>query len=243
MSKYLTETVARKEIVKVGKRLYENGFVAANDGNISVKISDHEIIVTPTGVSKGYMTEDELVKMTTSGIILGGSRPSSEVKMHLEVYKQNRNVTAVVHAHPPISTAFAVTHTPLDVPIIAEAVVLLGNVPIAPYAKPGTDEVPNSISKFVNTHNAVLLANHGLLTWGTTLDEAHFRMESAEHYCKILLYAKQIGVPQEFNERQIDELIEIRHSLGFSTGGKPKPTKQDTQKNNISKNNNSYFSI
>lgn len=238
MSKFMSETVARKEIVKVGRRLYENGFVAANDGNISAKISEHEIIVTPTGVSKGYMTEDELVKMTVHGVVISGTGPSSEVKMHLEVYRQDPNVTAVVHAHPPISTAFAVNRTQLEVPIIAEAVVNLGVVPVAPYATPGTKSVPDSISKYVKTHNAVLLANHGLLTWGFTLDQAHFRMESTEHYCKILMYSNQIGKPVELTERQIDDLIEIRKGLGFSTGGRPSTSNKAT-----SKKDNSYFFI
>jgi L-fuculose-phosphate aldolase len=187
-----------------------------------VKINDHQIIVTPTGVSKGGMTPECLVKMNLDGTIVSSkSRPASEVKMHIKVYKLNPDVRAVVHAHPPLSTAFAVGRIPLNKPILSEAVVNLGVVPVAEYALPGTDDVPNSIVPYVKDYNAVLLANHGLLTWGEDLTQAFFRMESTEHYCKIMFYANQIGSPQEFTCGEIGELLDIRKKIGIKSGGIP----------------------
>lgn len=222
MNPYVNEYRVRQQICDIGQKLYDKGFVAANDGNISVKISANELIVTPTGVSKGGMKPDDLVKTDLDGNVLGGKgRPSSEVKMHLQVYKIDPNIQAVVHAHPPISTAFAVARQPMEKPILSEAVVNLGVVPVADYAVPGTTDVPNSIKPYVKDYNAVLLANHGLLTWGSDLTEAFFRMESVEHYGKILLYVKQIGRAQEFSCDEIQELLNIRKKIGIETGGTP----------------------
>ncbi|MCG8484763.1 MAG: class II aldolase/adducin family protein [Clostridia bacterium] len=218
----VNEPKIRRDICTVGKKMYDKEFVAANDGNISVKINDHQILVTPTGVSKGDMTPENQVKMNLDGTVISKNlRPSSEVKMHLQVYKLNPQVKAVVHAHPPLATAFAVARIPLDRPILAEAVVNLGVVPISEYALPGTDEVPDSIKPFVKDYNAVLLANHGLLTWGEDLKQAFFRMETVEHYCKILYNLNQIGSPKEFNCSQVKELINIRNKIGIQSGGIP----------------------
>lgn len=222
MSYSMNEMKTRQMICDVGQKLYDKGFVAANDGNISVKLNDRELIVTPTGVSKGGMKPNDLVKMTMDGKVLSkGTRPSSEVKMHIKVYNTNPAVNAVVHAHPPISTAFAVARLPMSAPILSEAVVNLGVVPVAEYALPGTREVPNSIKPYVKDYNAVLLANHGLLTWGDDLTQAFFRMESTEHYGKILLYVNQIGDPKEFNCAEIGALLDIREKVGIKTGGVP----------------------
>ncbi|WZL81322.1 class II aldolase/adducin family protein [Vallitaleaceae bacterium 9-2] len=221
MSTYMNEIKIRNAICDVGQKLYDKEFVAANDGNISVKLDDNTLLVTPTAVSKGGMKPDEIVKMTLDGEILSGGKPSSEVKMHIQVYKTNPEIQAVVHAHPPISTAFAVARVPMETPILAEAVVNLGVVPVADFALPGTKEVPESIKPYVRDYNAVLLANHGLLTWGRDLREAFFRMESVEHYGKILLYVKQIGDPREFNCTEIDALLDIRKKIGVSSGGVP----------------------
>ena len=220
MQNYLSESKIRDEICDVGQKMYDKGFVAANDGNISVRFKDDIIIVTPTGVSKGEMDPDSLVKMTLDGeIISGNSQPSSEVKMHIEVYKQSLDIRAVAHAHPPISTAFAVARQPLDRPIVSEAILTLGVVPVADYATPGTHEVPDSIKPFVKGYNAVLLANHGLLTWGNELMQAFFRMESAEQYAKIMFYLGKINEPQELNCANVAELVKQRENMGVATGG------------------------
>lgn len=217
---FLSESKIRKEICEVGQKMYDKGFVAANDGNISVRLTDDIIIVTPTGVSKGGMDPDELIKMTLGGEILSGrSKPSSEVKMHIEVYKQSKFIRAVTHAHPPLTTAFAVARQPLDRPIISEAIVTLGVVPVADYATPGTREVPDSIKPYVRNYNAVLLANHGLLTWGDDLMQAFFRMESAEQYAKIMYYLGKISEPQELHCGNVEALVKQREKLGVHTGG------------------------
>jgi len=217
------ESEAREMICEVGRRAYNRNFVAANDGNISVKVAPDEIITTPTGVSKGYMTADMMVKIDLTGKVLeGSSAPSSEVKMHLRVYRENPEVNAVVHAHPPIATSYAIAGIPLDLPIYPEAVVSLGVVPLAPYATPGSEGVPDSITPFCKTHNAVLLANHGALTWGNDLMQAYLRMESLEHFALITTYTTKIlNNYNELTHAQILELVAIREKMGTIAGGIP----------------------
>lgn len=220
---YYSDLEEREMICEIGRRVYNRNYVAANDGNISVKVGPNEIWTTPTGVSKGYMRPEMMVKVDLSGKVLSGNmKPSSEVKMHLRVYNENPEVNAVVHAHPPVATSFAIAGISLDKPVLPEAIVLLGNVPVAPYALPGTQEVPDSIAPYCKTHNAVLLANHGALTWGRDLMEAYFRMESLEHYATILMYSNNIlKKANELNSLQIADLIKIRESMGIKTGGVP----------------------
>jgi L-fuculose-phosphate aldolase len=221
--KYYSDIEAKEMICEIGRRVYNRNYVAANDGNISVKVGPNEIWTTPTGVSKGYMNPDMMVKLDLSGkVVFGNLKPSSEVKMHLRVYNENPEVNAVVHAHPPVATSFAIAGIPLDKPVLPEAIVLLGNVPVAPYALPGTQEVPDSIAPYCKTHNAVLLANHGALTWGRDLMEAYFRMESLEHYATILMYSNNIlKKANELSGSQIADLINIRESMGIKAGGVP----------------------
>jgi L-fuculose-phosphate aldolase len=196
------------KIIEIGKRMYERGYVAANDGNISARADDGSIWITPTGVSKGDMTADMLLCVRPSGeIICGRGRKSSETYMHLRIYSENPEVKAVVHAHPPYSTAFAVAEQPLDLPVYPEAMVLLGEVPCAPYAIPGTPAVGDSIAPYCKTHRAVLLAHHGLVTWGRNLTEAWHRMESAEGYARIIMLTKYVmGIVKPLTKEQIDEL-------------------------------------
>jgi L-fuculose-phosphate aldolase len=190
---YPSAADARTAIIDTGRRMYERGFVASNDGNISVRISDNLILITPTGVSKGEMTPDMLVILDLDGNIIDGSRKvSSETAMHLRLYRENIAIGAVTHAHPAAATAFAIARIPLDKPVYPEALVILGEVPVASYATPGTSEVPESVAPYANTHRAVLLANHGALTWGKDLHEAWFRLESLENYAKILMYSRFI---------------------------------------------------
>ena len=165
MSAYPTDREAKTLLLEAGRRLYERGFVASNDGNMSVLVSAGTLWTTPTGVSKGFMTEDMLVKTDLAGTVLEGTRkPSSELKMHLRVYQENPDLRAAVHAHPPAATSFAIAGLPLDRPILPEAIVQLGTVPVAPYAEPGTQAVPDSIAPFCRDYGGVLLANHGALT-------------------------------------------------------------------------------
>ncbi|MGL5256932.1 MAG: class II aldolase/adducin family protein [Proteocatella sp.] len=221
--RYLSDYEAKRTIIEVGKRMYDKGFVASNDGNISCKVGPNTIWTTPTGVSKGFMTPDMLVKMNFDGkVLMGKMKPSSEVKMHIRVYKENPDVMAVTHAHPPVATSFAIAGISLDRAILPEAVVNLGSVPIAHYATPGTQDVPDSIAPYCNTHNAVLLANHGALSWGKDLLEAYHRLESLEYYATVLMYTGRIiGRANELSCNQVEELITIREKLGITSGGTP----------------------
>lgn len=220
---YLTDEEAQKEIIEIGKRMYLKGFVASNDGNISCKVGPDTIWTTCTGVSKGYMTPDMLVKMDMNGRLLQGERkPSSEVKMHLRVYRENPDVMAVTHAHPLVATSFAIAGISLDKGILPEAVVQLGAVPIAKYAMTGTEEVPDSIAPYCKTYNGVLLANHGALSWGRSLFEAFSRMETIEYYATILMYTGNIIRKQnELSYEQVQALLENRKKLGIVSGGVP----------------------
>jgi L-fuculose-phosphate aldolase len=197
---------AKNAIVDIGKRMYQKNFVAANDGNISYRVGNL-IWMTPTGVSKGFLTEDMLILMDLEGRVVAGERaPSSEAGMHLRVYRENPEVFGVVHAHPPAATAFAIARTPLDEPLYPEALVNLGSIPVAPYATPGTPQVPESIAPFCKGYKGVLLANHGLLTWGKTLLEGWYRMESAEQFARIQLYVRQLGGGIALTDEQIEKL-------------------------------------
>lgn len=220
---YLSDEAAVEAILTVGRRLYEKNYVASNDGNITCRVSPTELWATPTGVSKGFMTAEMLIKTDLDGNVLCGThRPSSELKMHLRVYRENPDVRAVVHAHPPVGTSFAIAGIALDRPILPEAVVQLGTVPVAPYATPGTQEVPDSIAPFCRTHNAVLLANHGALTWGDDPMQAYMRMESMEYYALVTMYTGFVlGRANELTHAQVDRLIETRERLGIRGGGRP----------------------
>lgn len=223
---WLSDQEAVRQILEVGRRMYAKSYVASNDGNITCRVSPDALWTTPAGVSKGYMTEDMLIKVDLEGRVLAGSAaPSSELKMHLRVYQENNLVRACVHAHPPVATSFAIAGIALDRPILPEAVVQLGVVPVAPYATPGTQEVPDSIAPYCRTHNGVLLANHGALTWGGSPMEAYMRMESLEYYALITMYTGNIlGRANELTEAQIDRLIETRRGLGITAGGRPVPS-------------------
>ena len=217
------ELEIRQSICDIGKRIYDRGYVAANDGNISVKTSEGIVYCTPTGVSKGFMTPDMIVKMDLEGNQLSeGLKASSEVKMHLRVYQENPEVTAVVHAHPVASTAYAIAGIPLNQALCPEAIVTLGNVLVAPYATPGTQEVPDSIAPYCTDYNAVLLANHGALTWVRDLIEAYYRMESLEHFAMLTTYTNQvIKKAEHLTSEQVGDLIKIREQMGVNSGGFP----------------------
>ena len=207
----MNEYEIKKEMCEVGRRIYMNGFVAANDGNITVKISDNVFFATPTGVSKGYMTPDMIIKVDGEGKVLEGKlKPSSELKMHLRVYKERPDVKAVVHAHPPTATGFAIAGVPLDKYTMPEAIIFLGTVPIAKYGTPSTDEIPDAVSEHLQSYDAFLLENHGALTVGNSLMNAYFKMETLEFYAKISLNARLLGGEQELTCDQIDKLMQVR---------------------------------
>ena len=191
---YPTEQESKELICEVGKLLYTRGYVVINDGNISVRTGENEIWVTPSGVSKGRMTPGMLVKVDLAGNILEGERyPSSEAKMHLLAFRENPATRAVLHAHPPLSTSFAICRRPIDKRYLPEMLMGLGPVPVASFALPSTEAVPDSVKPFLKDYNAVLLANHGVLTWGTDLWQAFDRLEVVESSAKVILTVEQMG--------------------------------------------------
>jgi L-fuculose-phosphate aldolase len=208
----------RADICEVGRRLYQRGYVASNDGNISVRLDGERLLATPTAVSKGFMTPDMMVVTDLAGTKLSGERnASSEMKMHLAVYQLRPDVHAVVHAHPPLSTGFAVAGIPLDRAVLAEVITTLGSVPIADYATPSTAELPEAVSKYVRVHDGILLANHGALTCGADLFGAYYKMETIEHFAHISLVARLLGRERVLSREEVDRLQGLRNSYGISS--------------------------
>jgi L-fuculose-phosphate aldolase len=213
-----TEEQIRADIVEAGRRLWERGFVASNDGNISVRLDERRLITTPKSVSKGFMTTDMMVITDLEGKKISGERdPSSEIKMHLQVYRDRPDARAVVHAHPPIATGFAVAGIPLDRAVLAEVVTTLGSIPIAEYATPSTDELPAACSKYLKAHDGLLLANHGALAIGPDLFTAYFRMETIEHFAKISLVARMLGRENLITRQEVDRLQGLRGMYGIKS--------------------------
>ena len=202
----------REAVCQVGRLLYDRGYVAANDGNISVKVGEDRLLITPSGVSKGRMIPEMLLVTDLDGNVLEGDRhPSSEGKMHLEVYRGRPDVNAVVHAHPPVATAFAVCRRGLETPYLSELVAGLGQVPCTTsFAMLSTEEVPESVRPYLEDHNALLLANHGALAWGGDLWEAFDRLETVEHTAKIVLNAQLLGGGVPLTEEEVKRLQGLR---------------------------------
>jgi L-fuculose-phosphate aldolase len=213
-----SEEQIRADIVEVGRRLWARGYVASNDGNISVRVDDHRLITTPKSVSKGFMTADMMVVTDLNGKKLSGEREaSSELKMHLQVYRDRPDARAVVHAHPPTATGFAVAGIPLDRAVLAEVVTTLGSIPIAEYATPSTDELPQACSKYLKAHDGLLLANHGALAIGPDLFTAYHRMETIEHFAKISLVTRTLGQEHLLSRQEVDRLQGLRGMYGIAS--------------------------
>ncbi len=205
-------------MVRVGHLLWERGYVAATDGNLSVRVGSDRLLVTPSGLSKGFLSADELLVIDLDGAPLPSyrgrdGRPSSEILMHLEVYRQRPDVNAVVHAHPPLATAFSIAGVSLARCVIPEVVVTLGTIPTTDYATPGSAEVPGSIRRAIQDHDAMILAHHGSLTVGQTLWEAYLRLEKVEHTAQITLAAQQLGQVNTLAPEAVQKLAEKRREL------------------------------
>ena len=219
---YPTDAEARRDILEAGRRLYQKNFVAANDGNLSARVSDSLVWATPTGVSKGFMTEEMLVKLDLSGRVVEGThRPSSEIRMHLAIYREAPEVLAVAHAHPPVAAAFAAAGVPLDRALLQEAVVLLGVIPVAPYAPPGSVALAEGVVPYLKEYNGLLLEHHGAVTWGGSVMQALYRLESLEYNATVMMYSKMMGLERPMTHNQIDELIALRPAWGVTGGGRP----------------------
>ena len=206
-----TYALLRKELIQVGKLLYQKNFVVAAEGNISIKLEKDKILVTPSGLNKGFLSEKELVVVDSNGQKLSGFlNPSSELKMHLAVYRKRPDLKAVVHAHPPYATALTVAGESLERFFLPEAVLSLDKVPLSSYATPTTAEVPKAIENLITQSDTILLKNHGVLAGGKELWEAFFKMEMVEKLAQIYLIAKNLGKIDYLTPQQVKELEEIR---------------------------------
>jgi L-fuculose-phosphate aldolase len=207
----------KADIVEVGRRLYARAFVASNDGNITIRIAEDRLLTTPKNVSKGFMTPDMMVIVDLDGKkVAGTSDASSELKMHLEVYRQRSDVKAVVHAHPALATGFAVAGIPLDRAVLAEVICTLGSIPIAEYATPSTQELPNAVRQYIKAHDGLLLANHGALTVGADVFAAYYKMETIEHFAKISLTARLLGGERLISQEEVLRLQSLRGLYGIA---------------------------
>ena len=212
-----SEGALRADIVEVGRRMYARGYIASNDGNISIRLDDNAILTTPKGVSKGFMTPDMMVVTDLEGKKIRGSRDaSSELLMHLEVYRNRSDVGAVVHAHPPVATGFAVAGIPLDRAVLAEVVTTLGSIPIAEYGTPSTPELPAAVRKYIKAHDGLLLANHGALTVAGDVFAAYYKMETIEHFARISLVARQLGREHLLSRDEVARLQDLRGNYGIT---------------------------
>ena len=211
------EDALRADIVEVGRRMHERGFVASNDGNISLRLDATTLLTTPKSVSKGFMTPDMMVVTDLEGRKLRGTRdPSSELLMHLEVYRNRPDIRAVVHAHPPVATGFAVAGIPLDRAVLAEVVTTLGSIPIAEYGTPSTQELADAVRKYIKAHDGLLLANHGALTVAGELFAAYYKMETIEHFARISLVARLLGREHLLSREEVLRLQGLRGSYGIA---------------------------
>lgn len=215
----------------MGRWIYGRGYVAATDGNLSLRLDAHRILASPTGISKGMMQPEDLVITGLDGRKLSGSRePSSELHMHLTIYRARPEISAVCHAHPPAATGFAAAGIPLESPLLAELVVSLGVVPLAPYGMPGTSALSQAIEPLIANHDAILLANHGVVTYGADLLSAFFRMETAEHFARVALVTKILGTQTVLSNDQVDALKTVycdRNSHGGHAPGRNGSSRKD----------------
>ena len=227
----LSYLALREQICDICHKMWQLGWVAANDGNISAKLEDGSFMATPTGISKSFITPEKLVRIDREGNVLEaleGYRPSSEIKMHLRCYEERADVGAVLHAHPPVATGYAVANIPLDEYSMIETVLTLGSIPVTPYGTPSTYEVPDAIAPYLGEHDALLLQNHGALTVGADVVTAYYRMETLELFAKISLNAHLLGGAKELSRENIDRLISMRQGYGIS--GKHPGYKKYSQK-------------
>ena len=211
----MDEQSARREIVRVGGLMYERGYVVSSDGNLSVRLDDGRVIATPTQTSKGRMAEDALAVTDLEGQPLNDRRASSELAMHLLIYRERPEVRAVCHAHPPHGSAFAVAGLAIDQPILSEVILTLGCVPLAEYGTPSTDELTEAMRPLVKHHNALLMANHGAVAYGADIWQAFDRLETLEHTAKIAILARALGGPRNLPPDAIEKLINVREAAGY----------------------------
>ena len=214
---YPGEDSARSDIVEAGRRMYLRGYISGSDGNLSARLSDNVILATPSGVSKGFMTADMLVKLDLDGRPLDGLlTPSSEIRMHIAVYKKSPDIMAVCHAHPPVAAAFAAAGVALDKPFLQETVMLLGVIPVAAYAPPGSEELASGAAALCLDYHGALLEHHGVVTWGDSVMQSLYRMESVEYTASVAMYSRMLGFDRTLDRDKIDGLVALRPKWGIT---------------------------
>jgi L-fuculose-phosphate aldolase len=207
----LSERKQREEIVRYGRMLHARGFVAAMDGNLSVRLDSKRLLVTPTGLSKGAMRPADLVVVDREGNQVAGRRNvTSEIGMHLLIYRMRPDVRAIVHAHPPTATGFAAAGMALTEPLVCEVVIGLGCIPLARYGTPGTSELAQTLEPFVPNYDAILMSNHGVVAYADTLEHAYMKMETVEHFAQIALVTHLLGRQQPLKEGEVEKLLLAR---------------------------------
>ena len=211
-----TEKEYREDIVAAGKLVYQKGWVAANDGNLSVRLAGDRVLCTCTGISKGMMSPDDLIVCDLDGNKMEGARErTSEIAMHLTIYRMRPDVLAIVHAHPPVATGFAVAGRALNQALLPEVVLSLGCVPLAEYGQPGTPDLLERLSPYIPEYDAILMANHGLVCYGEDIYKAFFRMETVEHFARISLVAELLGGGRVLPRDEVAKLFDSRPKYGI----------------------------
>ena len=206
-----------KELIcEIGRRVYNRGFAAANDGNLSIRVGENEVLCSPTMICKGFMKPEDICAVDMQGNQIAGTRKrTSEILLHLEIMKHRPDVKAVVHCHPPHATAFAVAREPIPQCVLPEVEVFMGEIPLAPYETPGTQKFAETVVPFLTATNTIILTNHGTVSFDKDLESAYWKTEILDAYCRILLLAKQLGPINYFSEQQTRELLELKQKLGF----------------------------
>jgi L-fuculose-phosphate aldolase len=219
-----SERQARQQIVRFGKMLHDRGYVAATDGNLSVRLNNGHILATPTAMSKGALRPSDMVIVDLEGHrVAGRHHVSSEIAMHLMIYKLRPDIHGVVHAHPPTATGFAAAGLALDQPLVCEVVIGLGSIPLAKYGTPGTPELCETLKPLIAQYDAILMSNHGVVTYADTLERAHMKMETVEHFAQIALVTHLLGRQQPLKDEALEKLLVARSRYEGSHSAAPLP--------------------
>ncbi len=206
----------KEQICEIGRRVYDRGFAAANDGNISIRVGENAVLCTPTMICKGFMTPEDICAVDMDGNQIAGKRKrTSEILLHLTIMKERPDVKAAVHCHPPHATAFAVAREPIPQCVLPEVEVFMGEIPMAPYETPGGQKFADTVLPFLKSTSTIILNNHGTVSFGKDLQEAYWKTEILDAYCRILLLAKQLGPINYFSETETRELLDLKQRLGF----------------------------
>jgi L-fuculose-phosphate aldolase len=214
----------RRDIVEIGRLVYQKGWVAANDGNISIRLDEDRILCTPTKTSKGMMTPEDMIIVDMAGNKVEGHRErTSEIAMHLTIYSLRPDIRSVVHAHPPVSTGFAAAGRPLNIALLPEVVIGLGSVPLADYGLPGTKALTAGMMPLIPKYDALLMENHGAVCYGCDVWDAFFKMETMEHFARIALVAELLGGPKPLPRREVEKLFESRERYGVRSNSRMEP--------------------